>query len=388
MVAQAPKTCPYEAKTQEIARELLEATQSKGSFFAQMRDRMQWDDKLLDWAMSNPGLRVQLFRFIDCLPALRSKAEVARHLQEYLTAEEVELPDALKKLIGFSGGNSATGQLAATTVSTGVETLAHKYISGESIAQVIKTIERLRKDKMAFTIDLLGEAVITESEAQSYLDRYLELMSTLSQQSQKWQTVAQIDEADGKPLPKVQVSVKLTAFYSQFDALDPQGSQARVSDRIRTVLRHAKEVGSAIHFDMEQYEYKDLTLAILKEILTEDEFRDRTDIGVTMQAYLRDSYDDLQNLIAWAKDRGNPITVRLVKGAYWDQETINSLQNDWQQPVFNDKEATDANFERMTQLLLENHEYLYAAIGSHNVRSQARAIAFARTDASLVRHGG
>ncbi|MDY6939768.1 MAG: L-glutamate gamma-semialdehyde dehydrogenase [Cyanobacteriota bacterium] len=379
MVAQAPKTCPYEAKTQEIARELLAATQSKGSFFAQMRDRMQWDDKLLDWAMSNPGLRVQLFRFIDCLPALRSKAEIARHLQEYLTAEEVELPDPLKKLIGFSGGNSATGQIAATTVSTAVETLAQKYISGETIAQVIKTIERLRKDKMAFTIDLLGEAVITEAEAQSYLNRYLELMSTLSQQSQKWQTVAQIDEADGEPLPKVQVSVKLTAFYSQFDALDPQGSQARVSDRIRTVLRHAKEVGSAIHFDMEQYEYKDLTLAILKEILTEDEFRDRTDIGVTLQAYLRDSYADLQDLIAWAKNRGNPVTVRLVKGAYWDQETITSLQNDWPQPVFNEKEATDANFERMTQLLLENHEYLYAAIGSHNVRSQARAIAIAES---------
>ncbi|MBE9039401.1 L-glutamate gamma-semialdehyde dehydrogenase [Oscillatoriales cyanobacterium LEGE 11467] len=379
MVAQAPKTCPYEAKTQEIARELLAATQSKGSFFAQMRDRMQWDDKLLDWAMSNPGLRVQLFRFIDCLPALRSKAEIARHLQEYLTAEEVELPDPLKKLIGFSGGNSATGQVAATTVSTGVETLAHKYISGETMGQVIKTIERLRKDKMAFTIDLLGEAVITEAEAQSYFERYLELMSALSQQSQKWQTVAQIDEADGEPLPKVQVSVKLTAFYSQFDALDPQGSQERVSDRIRNVLRHAKKVGSAIHFDMEQYEYKDLTLSILKEILTEDEFRDRTDIGVTLQAYLRDSYADLQDLISWAKDRGNPVTVRLVKGAYWDQETITSLQNDWPQPVFNEKEATDANFERMTQLLLENHEYLYAAIGSHNVRSQAHAIAIAES---------
>jgi len=379
VVAQVPTTSPYEAKTQEIARELLSQMQEKRSFFAQMRDQMRWDDKLLDWAMSNPGLRVQLFRFIDCLPALRSKAEIARHLQEYLTAAEVELPDALKKLIGFSGGNSATGQLAATTVSTAVEALAHKYIAGENTQQVIKTIERLRKEKMAFTIDLLGEAVITEAEAQSYLDRYLELMGELSQVAQKWSTVPEIDVADGEPLPKVQVSVKLTAFYSQFDPLDPQGSQARVSDRIRTLLRRAQEVGAAVHFDMEQYEYKDLTLAILKQILLEDEFRDRTDIGVTLQAYLRDSYEDLQNLIAWAKERGNPVTVRLVKGAYWDQETINSLQKDWKQPVFNEKLATDANFERMTQLLLENHEYLYAAIGSHNVRSQALAIAIAET---------
>ena len=94
---------------------------------------------------------------------------------------------------------------------------------------------------------------------------------------------------------------------------------------------------------------------------------------------MRDSYKDLEGVIAWAKERGNPLTVRLVKGAYWDQETIKSLQNHWSQPVYNQKEATDLNYERMTRLLLENHEYLYAAIGSHNVRSQALACAIAET---------
>jgi RHH-type proline utilization regulon transcriptional repressor/proline dehydrogenase/delta 1-pyrroline-5-carboxylate dehydrogenase len=370
---------PYEAKTQEIAQILLSATQEKGSFFAKMRDQMRWDDKLLDWAMSNPGLRVQLFRFIDCLPALRSKAEIARHLQEYLTAEEVELPAALKSLINFSSGDSMPGQLAASTVSTAVETLAHKYIAGANIKEVIKTVERLRKDKMAFTIDLLGEAVITETEAKSYLERYLDLMTQLTEAAKRWSKVAQIDEADGESIPQVQVSVKLTAFYSQFDPLDAQGSTERVSDRIRTLLRHAKEVGAAVHFDMEQYAYKDLTFATLKQILLEDEFRSRTDIGITVQGYLRDSEKDLQGLVEWAKQRGYPVTVRLVKGAYWDQETINSAQKDWPQPVYNDKAATDANFERLTQILLENHEYLYAAIGSHNVRTHAKAIAIAET---------
>ncbi|NMG60461.1 L-glutamate gamma-semialdehyde dehydrogenase, partial [Geitlerinema sp. P-1104] len=77
--------------------------------------------------------------------------------------------------------------------------------------------------------------------------------------------------------------------------------------------------------------------------------------------------------------RGTPVTVRLVKGAYWDRETIRAQQHDWPQPVYNDKAATDANFERLTRLLLEHHEYLYAAIGSHNVRSQALACAIAET---------
>ncbi|MBD1913303.1 MULTISPECIES: L-glutamate gamma-semialdehyde dehydrogenase [unclassified Leptolyngbya] len=377
MVSQIANS-PYEADTQAIARELLSATRENRSFFAQMRDQMRWDDKMLGWAMSNPGLRVQLFRFIDCLPSLQSKAEIARHLQEYLGQEEVELPAALKGMLGFANTDSMPGQVAATTVSTAVETLAHKYISGETLRQVIKTLEGLRKDKMAFTVDLLGEAVITEEEAQSYLDRYIELLEELSAAAKSWPKVPQIDEADGETLPKVQVSVKLTAFYSQFDPLDAKGSQEKVCDRARTLLRRAKELGAAIHFDMEQYAYKDLTIAILKEVLMEEEFRTRSDIGVTLQAYLKETEEDLKGLIAWAKERGTPITIRLVKGAYWDQETIKSQQHNWDLPVFQRKESTDANFETLTRLLLENHPYLYAAIGSHNVRSQAYAIAIAR----------
>jgi RHH-type proline utilization regulon transcriptional repressor/proline dehydrogenase/delta 1-pyrroline-5-carboxylate dehydrogenase len=369
----------YEVKTQEIAKQLLAATRENRSFLSSLRDQMRWDDKLLTWAMSNPGLRVQLFRFIDCLPALHSKPEIAAHLQEYLGDESVELPAALKGMLNFANPDSMPGQVAATTVATAVETLAHKYISGENIKQVIKTIERLRKDKMAFTIDLLGEAVITEAEAQSYLDRYLDLMQQLVEASKTWTPVPAIDSTDEGQLSQVQVSVKLTAFYSQFDPLDASGSEEKVSDRIRILLRRAKELGAAVHFDMEQYAYKNLTLSILKQLLMEPEFRDRTDLGITIQAYLRDSEQDVKDLITWAKQRGYPLTVRLVKGAYWDQETIKAIQKDWEQPVYNDKAATDANFERITQLLLENHEYLYSAIGSHNVRSQAHAIAIAET---------
>ncbi|MEH2318282.1 L-glutamate gamma-semialdehyde dehydrogenase [Nostoc sp.] len=373
------QTSTYEAKTQEIAKQLLAATQENRSFFSSLRDQMRWDDKLLAWAMSNPGLRVQLFRFIDTLPALHSKSEIASHLQEYLGDESVELPAALKGMLNFANPDSMPGQVAATTVGTAVETLAHKYISGENIKQVIKTVERLRKEKMAFTIDLLGEAVITEAEAQSYLERYLELMQQLVEASKNWTAIPAIDEADGEPIPKVQVSVKLTAFYSQFDPLDAKGSEERVSDRIRILLRRAKELGAAVHFDMEQYAYKDITLSILKKLLLEEEFRQRTDIGITIQAYLRDSEQDTKDLISWLKQRGYPLTIRLVKGAYWDQETIKAAQKHWPQPVYNEKAASDANFETITQLLLENHQYVYSAIGSHNVRSHSRAIAIAES---------
>jgi len=369
----------YEEKTQAIARQLLAQTTEKRSLFDKVRDQLRWDDKLLSWTMDNPSLRVQLFRLIDCLPSLTTKAEIARHLQEYLSDASVELPQALKGLLNFTTPDSMPGQVAATTLATAVETLARKYIAGENLKQALKSIEQLRKQSMTFTIDVLGEAVVTETEAQFYLTQYLELMEQLTEASQRWASVPQVDAADGVALSKVQVSLKLTAFYSQFDPLDVKGSQTKVSDRIRILLRRAKEVGAAVHFDMEQYRYKDATLEALKALLMEEEFRDRTDLGMTLQAYLRDSYRDLQDLIHWVKQRGKPITVRLVKGAYWDQETISARQNLWPTPVYNHKSSTDANFERMTRLLLENHEHLYAAIGSHNVRSQSHAIAIAQS---------
>ena len=377
MVSLAPTSNPYETKTQEIARQLLAATRESGSFLDRMKSGWGLEDKLLGWAMGNPGLRVQLFRFIDCLPALRSPAEVARHLREYLADEAVELPDALKQLMGFAAADSIPGKMAGTTISKAIETLAYKYIAGKNLKEVTKTVERLRKEKMAFTIDLLGEAVISEAEADAYREACLTSIDVLTEASQRWHPIPQIDAADGEDLPKVQISVKLTAFYSQFHPFDAQGSEAVVSDRIRILLRRAAEAGAAVHFDMEQIEYKTLTFEILKRVLMEAEFRDRTDIGVTLQGYLRESERDLQDLVAWAKDRGRPMTVRLVKGAYWDRETIRAQQKHWPQPVFNKKSATDANYERLTRLLLENHEVLHAAIGSHNVRSQALACAIA-----------
>jgi RHH-type transcriptional regulator, proline utilization regulon repressor / proline dehydrogenase / delta 1-pyrroline-5-carboxylate dehydrogenase len=369
----------YEAQTQSIAGDLIKSTRGKQNIFNRLREQMRWDDKVLEWTMANPGLRVQMFRFIDAIPALQSKAEIANHFQQYMSEEAVELPSALKAMINFSDRNSLPAQTAAATITKAVETLAYKYIAGSNIIEVIKTIDRLRQSGMTYTIDLLGEAVITETEAANYLQNYLDLIKQLTKKAQSWQRQEGIDLAAGEEMPQVQVSVKLTAFYSQFDPLNPVGSKEKVCDRLRILLRKAGELGAAIHFDMEQYRYKDLTLQILKELLMEDEFRSRTDLGITLQAYLRDSYQDLQGIIDWAKERGKPLTVRLVKGAYWDQETIKSLQNHWSQPVYNQKEATDLNFERMTQLLLENHDYLYGAIGSHNVRSQALACAIAET---------
>jgi RHH-type proline utilization regulon transcriptional repressor/proline dehydrogenase/delta 1-pyrroline-5-carboxylate dehydrogenase len=257
------------------------------------------------------------------------------------------------------------------------ERLARKFIAGSNVHEVLDAIARLRRRSLAFTVDLLGEATITEKEADESRGEYLELIDGLSRQVNAWPTNDLIDRDDYGPLPRVNVSVKLSALYSQLDAIDPDGSSRAVRERLRPILRAAQERHVFVNIDMEQYAVKDLTLHVFQQVLEEDEFRDWTDVGIAVQAYLRDTASDLERLAEWARLRGAPVWVRLVKGAYWDYETTVAAQAGWPSPVWTHKTETDANFERLTTFLLENRRWLRPAFGSHNIRSLAHALATA-----------
>ena len=107
-------------------------------------------------------------------------------------------------------------------------------------------------------------------------------------------------------------------------------------------------------------------------------FARRPYAAIALQAYLRDAEKDVRELIRWARRHKRRVGVRLVKGAYWDSEIAWAKQKNWPIPVFLDKAETDANYERLSRLLLESHDMIDAAFGSHNLRSLAHAIVAAK----------
>src|SRR5205085_7090964 len=132
-------------------------------------------------------------------------------------------------------------------------------------------------------IDLLGEATVTEAEAEQYQAQCLDLVDGLAARVNAWPEVDLIDRDDAGPLPRVNVSVKLSALYSQFDPIDPEGTSRAVRARLRPILRAARRQRAFVTFDMEQYAYKDITLHIFRQILDEGEFRDWPDVGIAVQ---------------------------------------------------------------------------------------------------------
>ena len=329
--------------------------------------------RLMEWSMQDAAFKTQLFRFVDVLPALKSSAEIVRHLQEYLGDKAVELNPAMKAGLAAS---SFAPALIAGPVKSNVVAMARQFVAGETPDDLVRQLRKNAKLGVATTIDLLGETVVSEAEADVFLQRNLDVLDTVARAIANDPLPAFSDVgAGGAALPRLNLSVKISALTPEVHPADPENSIAALKKRLRPILRRATEVGAFINFDMESYKLKDLTLALFQSILEEEAFRAQPAIGIALQAYLRDGERDLRELIAWARRRNRPITVRLVKGAYWDYETVLARQRDWPIPVWAKKAETDANFEKLSALLLENSALVTPAFATHNVRSCAFAIA-------------
>ncbi len=328
--------------------------------------------RVMDWAMKDPAFKAQLFRFVDVLPTLKSSAEIVRHLQEYLGDKAVELNPAMKA--GLAASSFAPG-LVAGPVKANVVSMAAQFVAGETPDDLVKQLRKNAKLGLATTIDLLGETVVSEQEADVFLQRNLDVLDKVAAAFTKEPTPAFSDVGPGGPLPRLNLSVKISALTPDVHPADPENSTAALKKRLRPILRRAAEVGAFVNFDMESYKLKDLTLALFKSILDEEEFRMQPAIGIALQAYLRDCEKDLRDLLAWARQRKRPLGIRLVKGAYWDYETILAQQREWPSPVWSKKPESDANYEKLSLLLLENIDLVSPAFASHNVRSCAHVIA-------------
>ncbi len=326
---------------------------------------------LMNWAMRDEHFKTQLFRFVDVLPTLTSSSEVARHLREYLGDEQLKLSPALRVGLKAAGGAS---WLFGAGVKAQVTGMARQFMLGNDEAEIAGTLRKLHEQDLAFTVDVLGETVVSEAEADEYAQRYLRLMDSLAPEVGKWPRSCRSNESPQGQLPALNVSVKLSALYSQIHPTDPDTAIERICARLRPILRRARELGAFINLDMESYALKDLTLRLFKTIFAEAEFASQPACGLALQSYLKDSEVDLARIIAWARVH-RPVTVRLVKGAYWDYETVIAQQRHWPVPVFANKAETDANFEKLSLMLLENAEAVAAAFGTHNVRSIAHVLA-------------
>ncbi len=356
-----------EARVLELGRELLERIgDARPTMFGK-----GWQAKMLEWTMDDEDFKVEMFRFVDVFPVLNDTNQVIEHLKAYFGRPEQSFGKAIRWGLAAATSTGMSGRLAAGQIERNLRNMARTFIAGTDAHDAVAVLKKLRSKGLGFTLDLLGEACVSEAEGEEYQRRYLEVVDALAERTAAWPEDPRID---GARFPRVNLSIKPSSLYSLMDAADLEGSVEATKDRLRPIFMKAKEHGAFLNIDMESRSHKEITIEAFKGLLEEDELRETPGAGIVLQSYLVDAEKDLDDLLDWAKRRERPIAVRLVKGAYWDYEVVASLENGWPIPVYVDKNKTDAAFERMVTRLLEAAPLVLPAIASHNARSVAHCL--------------
>lgn len=330
-------------------------------------------DLIMSWAMDDPEVKVSLFRFVDALANLRESESIVRHAKEYLGHLGDRLPGFIDKALKIPE-NSVAAKFGAQVVKKKIRFLARRFIVGESAQDALPVLRKIRASRTAFTVDLLGESTMSEVEAEDYRLRYLDLINVLGEQVPGWIEADPIIPGHRGEATPVNVSVKLSALYSQSGALNAKRTIGILTERLCSILEEAKRRNAFVYVDMEDTPLTDITIKTFIAAAEDPRFKDSDRIGLVLQAYLRRTENDLLELAKWVKKRATPISVRLVKGAYWDTESMLARQKDWPVPVWEKKRSTDANYEKLSLILLDNAELIMPAFASHNIRSLAHAV--------------
>jgi RHH-type proline utilization regulon transcriptional repressor/proline dehydrogenase/delta 1-pyrroline-5-carboxylate dehydrogenase len=332
-----------------------------------------WQGKILEWAMKDPSFRVDLFRLVDVLPVLKTRKQVWFHLRDYLMRPGRELPAVLHAALKAASGG-LTGMVAVEVIKRNVVKMAENFIVGHDAAEALPVLRKLHAQGIGFTADLLGEATLGEAESQAYLARYRDLIENISAETARWPDDPVLTRNHFGPIPLANVSIKLSALDGRLDPVDTEGAVARLKAKVLPLFLLAKERNVFLNVDLESWQLHGITYDLFEEILAHPELRSWPHLGIVVQAYLKSAPADLDRLDALAKSRGAPITVRLVKGAYWDYEVALSRQWGLPCPVLTEKAATDAQYESLTRALVTRTDRLCPAFGSHNLRSVVHAL--------------
>ncbi|MCK5072994.1 MAG: bifunctional proline dehydrogenase/L-glutamate gamma-semialdehyde dehydrogenase [Bacteriovoracaceae bacterium] len=237
---------------------------------------------------------------------------------------------------------------------------ARKFIAGEGPGAMRKISKRLMDSGRDVCLDFLGERFDLSGEAGRYTDGVVKLIRKFSAYYSK-------GEKNASELPKGQVSIKLSAFESNFNPNSCDNLSEEFLGNLKKIMLNAVQNDVLVFIDAEQYNTLEFAYDVVERLFDEfSQLREGKYLGFTLQAYLRDGFEHLQKIKNIAKKYNVVFPVRLVKGAYWNEETVTCESMGWNSFQFLNKEETDLHYRQLMVKIMELDPDLQLVVGSHN----------------------
>ncbi len=338
-----------------------------------------WVSKMMDWSMEREGFKLELFRFIDELPNLTSEEMVFDYIREHFLSSE-DVPWLMRLGVRVAGGMGWFGRkIVNGAVHVGLKSVGGQFILGSEPDETVGRLRRLReRDGYAFTLDVLGEETASETDVDEYVGGYLGLLGSLKEALPCWESLGDGGDLDWGSDPKVNISVKPSALCVNAEEMDFEAAVAQMLSKIKPVYRQVVALGGYMCIDIETLRLREIIFELFRRLRSDEEFRGYRHLGLAMQVYFKDHDEKLDEILAWARGELLPISIRLVKGAYWDYEVALAEENGVAVPVYTIKAESDVAFERAAEKILRNSDICHLACASHNVRSVVALMEMAR----------
>nr|WP_315593027.1 trifunctional transcriptional regulator/proline dehydrogenase/L-glutamate gamma-semialdehyde dehydrogenase [uncultured Cupriavidus sp.] len=270
------------------------------------------------------------------------------------THTESGLSKALTRIIGKGGE-----PLIRKGVDMAMRLMGEQFVTGETISEALANARKYEAEGFRYSYDMLGEAAMTEADAQRYLASYEQAIHAIGQASRG----RGIYEGPG-------ISIKLSALHPRYSRAQHERAITELYGRLKSLTLLARQYDIGINIDAEEADRLEISLDLLERLCFEPELAGWNGIGFVVQGYQKRCPFVIDYLIDLARRSRHRLMIRLVKGAYWDSE-IKRAQVDGLEgyPVYTRKVYTDVSYVACARKLLSVPDAIYPQFATHNAHT-------------------
>lgn len=272
------------------------------------------------------------------------------------TPQQKSLSSLLTGLLARSGRG-----IIRKAVDVAMRMMGEQFVTGETIDEALKNAERLEEKGFRYSYDMLGEAALTDPDAERYYQDYQNAIHAIGQASQDK------DVYDGPG-----ISIKLSALHPRYQRAQMDRVHDELYGKMLKLAVLAKQYNIGLNIDAEETDRLEISLQLLERLCFEPQLQDWKGIGFVIQAYQKRCFYVVDYIVDLAKRSQKRLMIRLVKGAYWDSEIKKAqIEGMSDYPVFTRKVHTDLSYIACARKLLAEPDYIYPQFATHNAQTVA-----------------
>jgi RHH-type proline utilization regulon transcriptional repressor/proline dehydrogenase/delta 1-pyrroline-5-carboxylate dehydrogenase len=252
--------------------------------------------------------------------------------------------------------------LARSALRQAMRILGHQFVMGRDIEEALERANGARERVYRYSFDMLGESALTSRDAGQYFEKYRAAIAAVGQGVRP-----EVDIT-----ARHSISVKLSALHPRYELAQKDRVMKELGPRLLALVQLAREVGIGLTVDAEEADRLELSLLLIDSVLAHEVLDGYAGFGLAVQAYQRRAYRVLEWLAGRTRQLRRKISVRLVKGAYWDSEIKRAQERGLPgYPVFTRKPSTDASYLACARLLATTRDVIYPQFATHNAHTVA-----------------